>query len=36
VKCSRAGERTVRTDPTQVIFPDDPAAMQVINPLMKW
>jgi len=36
VKCRRAGEGTVRTDATQVIFPDDPAAMQVINALMKW
>ena len=36
VKCRRAGERTVRTDTAQVIFPDDPAAMQVINALMKW
>jgi hypothetical protein len=36
VKCRRAGDRTVRTDPAQVIFPDDPSAMQVINPLMKW
>lgn len=36
VKCRRAGEGTVRADATQVIFPDDPAAMQVINALMKW
>ncbi|HEU0011691.1 MAG TPA: hypothetical protein VFT34_17885 [Verrucomicrobiae bacterium] len=36
VKCRRAGEGTARTDATQVIFPDDPAAMQVINALMKW
>ncbi len=36
VKCRRAGEGTVRTDAAQVIFPDDPAAMQVINALMKW
>jgi hypothetical protein len=36
VKCRRAGERTVRTDATQVIFPDDPAAMQVISNLMRW
>jgi len=36
VKCRRVGDRTARTDATQVIFPDDPAAMQVINALMKW
>lgn len=36
VKCRRAGEGTVRTDATQVLFPDDPAAMQVISNLMRW
>ena len=37
VKCRRAGDRTVRTEPaTQVIFPDDPAAVQVISRLMRW
>jgi hypothetical protein len=36
VKCRRAGEGTVRTDATQVIFLDDPAAMQVISNLMRW
>ena len=36
VKCRRSGDRTVRTDTTRVIFPDDPAALQVINPFMKW
>jgi hypothetical protein len=37
VKCKRAGDRTVRTESaTQVIFPDDPAAMQIISRLMGW
>ena len=36
VKCRRDGERTVRIDTTQLLFPDDPAAMQIINALMKW
>jgi hypothetical protein len=37
VKCRRKGERTVRTESDiQVIFPDDPAAMQVISRLMGW
>jgi hypothetical protein len=37
VKCLRKGERTVRPEMgSQVIFPDDPAAMQVINRLMGW
>jgi hypothetical protein len=36
VKCRRSGDRTVRTETTQVIFPDDPAAMQVITNLMRW
>lgn len=37
VKCRRAGDRTVRTEAaTQVIFPDDPAAAQLISRLMRW
>jgi hypothetical protein len=37
VSCRRAGERTVRTkEQSQVIFPDDPAAVQVITRLMGW
>lgn len=37
VKCQRAGDRTVRTEAaTQVIFPDDPSALQVISRLMRW
>lgn len=36
VKCRRAGERTLRLVDTQVIFPDDPAVMQVITHLMRW
>lgn len=37
VKCKRVGDRTVRTEAaTQVIFPDDPAAMQIISRLMGW
>jgi hypothetical protein len=37
VKCRRAGDRTVRTEAaTQVVFPDDPAAAQLISRLMRW
>ena len=37
VKCRRAGGRTIRTEQaTQLIFPDDPAAMQLISRLMGW
>jgi len=37
VSCRRMGERTVRTkELSQVIFPDDPAAVQVIQRLMGW
>jgi hypothetical protein len=37
VLCRRVGERTVRSkELSQVIFPDDPAAVQVINRLMGW
>jgi len=37
VKCRREGDRTVRTEAaSQVIFPDDPAALQVISRLMRW
>ncbi len=36
VTCRREGSRTVRTQSAQVIFPDDPAAVQVINSLMGW
>jgi hypothetical protein len=37
VKCRRTGDRTIRTEQaTQVIFPDDPAAVQVISRLMRW
>ncbi len=37
VKCKRVGDRTMRTESaTQVIFPDDPAAMQIISRLMGW
>lgn len=37
VKCRREGDRTVRTEQaSQVIFPDDRAAVQVINNLMRW
>lgn len=37
VKCRRVGDRTVRTEAaTQMIFPDDPAVLQVINSLMRW
>jgi hypothetical protein len=36
VMVRRAGERTVRTKDTPVIFPDDPAAVTTISNLMKW
>jgi hypothetical protein len=36
VMCRRAGDRTVRTSPLPVIFPDDPAAVATISSLMKW
>lgn len=36
VMCRRAGDRTVRTSPLPVIFPDDPAAVTTISNLMKW
>ncbi len=36
VMCRRAGERTVRTKDTPVIFPDDPDAVATISNLMKW
>lgn len=32
----RAGDRTMRTEETPVIFPDDPAAVDVIKRIMKW
>jgi len=32
----RVGDRTVRVSDTPVIFPDDPAAVQVISKLMRW
>lgn len=32
----RTGERTIRTRELPVMFPDDPAAMQVISRLMRW
>lgn len=36
VMCRRVGDRTVRTSPLPVIFPDDPAAVSTISNLMKW
>ena len=36
VLCRREGNRTVRANAGQVIFPDDPAVVQVINALMGW
>jgi len=36
VLAKRVGERTVRVKDTPVIFPDDPAAVEVIARLMKW
>lgn len=35
-KVRRVGERTQRTSDLPVLFPDDPAAVQVIANLMKW
>jgi hypothetical protein len=35
-KVRRTGETTVRTSELPVMFPDDPAAMDVINQLMGW
>ncbi|MCI0485520.1 MAG: hypothetical protein L0229_02860 [Blastocatellia bacterium] len=36
VTARRAGKKTVRTKDLPVIFPDDPAAVAVINKLMGW
>jgi len=36
VLARRTGERTVRTKDMPVIFPDDPAVVQVISRLMRW
>lgn len=36
VMCRRVGDRTMRTSPLPVIFPDDPAAVTTISNLMKW
>jgi hypothetical protein len=36
VLARRVGDRTVRTKDTPVIFPDDPAAVQLISRLMRW
>ncbi len=36
VMCRRVGDRTVRTTPLPVIFPDDPDAVSTISNLMKW
>ena len=36
VMVKRSGEKTNRTKELPVIFPDDPAAVAVINRLMKW
>ncbi len=36
VICRRIGDRTMRTSPLPVIFPDDPAAVTTISNLMKW
>lgn len=36
VKCRRAGDRTMRTKDLPVIFPDDPAVVEVITRLMRW
>ncbi len=35
-RVKREGERTVRTKELPVMFPDDPAAVQVISNLMQW
>ena len=36
VKCRREGDRTARTKEMPVIFPDDPAVVEVIKRLMRW
>jgi len=36
VMVKRIGDRTVRTKELPVMFPDDPAAVQMISRLMKW
>jgi hypothetical protein len=36
VMCRREGDRTVRTKEMPVIFPDDPAVVEVIKRLMRW
>ncbi|MEK6285137.1 MAG: hypothetical protein AABO57_05300 [Acidobacteriota bacterium] len=36
VLARRAGDRTVRVKDTPVIFPDDPAVVDIINRLMRW
>jgi hypothetical protein len=36
VKCRRAGDRTVRSSELPVIFPDDPAVVEIITRLMRW
>ncbi len=36
VKVRRTGETTIRTTELPVMFPDDPAAMELINSLMGW
>ncbi len=36
VMCRREGDRTVRTKDEPVIFPDDPAVLEVIRRLMGW
>ena len=35
-RARRVGETTARTTELPVMFPDDPAAMKVINSLMGW
>jgi hypothetical protein len=34
--CRRVGDKTMRTSPLPIIFPDDPAAVTTISNLMKW
>jgi hypothetical protein len=36
VKCQRSNNRLVRISESPVIFPDDPAALTIINQLMGW
>ena len=36
VRCRRTGDRTVRAKEMPVIFPDDPAVVEVITRLMRW